>query len=147
MIFRIPWNNHSKNDRKATVCGLFTSGFPVSSCPVQNMDGIGLGSIRCILWNKFGYRRRDPDGNVRLAEASKNPGQIDGNLWKTILHRQLQVIKEYFSSKLYEINTRCTKCCQRYSTHALSLSERKQGYRPASPHILFINGYCICHSV
>lgn len=46
------------------------------------------------------YRKRDPDGNVRFTKVSKNPGQINGNLWKTILKRQLQVTKEYFNSKL-----------------------------------------------
>ena len=46
------------------------------------------------------YRKRDPDGNIRLTKVSKNPGQIHGNLWNTILKRQLQVTKEYFNSKL-----------------------------------------------
>jgi len=46
------------------------------------------------------YRKRDPDGNVRLTKVSRNPGQINGNLWKIILKRQLQVTKEYFNSKL-----------------------------------------------
>ena len=46
------------------------------------------------------YRKRDPDGNIRLTKVSKNPGQINGNLWQVILKRQLQVTKEYFNSKL-----------------------------------------------
>jgi hypothetical protein len=46
------------------------------------------------------YRKRDESGNVRFTKVSKNPGQINGNLWNIILKKQLQVSKEYFNSKL-----------------------------------------------
>ena len=46
------------------------------------------------------YRKQDADGNIRFTKVSKNPGQINRNLWNVILHRQLKVTKEYFNSKL-----------------------------------------------
>lgn len=46
------------------------------------------------------FRKRYPDGSVRMTKVSKNPSEISKNLWITILKHQLQVTKEYFNSKL-----------------------------------------------
>ena len=46
------------------------------------------------------YRKRDNDGNVRYTKVSKGTGEIKGNLWQSILNKQLCVTKEYFNSKI-----------------------------------------------
>ena len=46
------------------------------------------------------YRKYSDDGTPRFTKVSKGTGEIKGNLWHVILHRQLQVTKEYFNSKI-----------------------------------------------
>jgi len=36
----------------------------------------------------------------KFTKVSKGTGEIKRNLWNKILHRQLQVTKEYFNSKI-----------------------------------------------
>lgn len=46
------------------------------------------------------YRKIEPDGSIKRTKVSKGSGQINGNLWKEILKKQLQVSQEYFNSKI-----------------------------------------------
>ena len=46
------------------------------------------------------YRKVNDNGTLRFTKVSKGTGEIKGNLWQVILHRQLQVTKEYFNSKI-----------------------------------------------
>ena len=46
------------------------------------------------------YRKDDDDGNTRFTKVSRGTGEIKGNLWNTILKKQLRVSKEYFNEKL-----------------------------------------------
>lgn len=57
-------------------------------------------------WDKYKetdhdyYRKRMPDGTLKRTKVSRGSGQIKGNLWETILKKQLKVTKEYFNSKI-----------------------------------------------
>ena len=46
------------------------------------------------------YRKIMPDGTIKRTKVSRGTGEIKGNLWETILKKQLQVSKEYFNNKL-----------------------------------------------
>lgn len=46
------------------------------------------------------YRKIMPDGTIKRTKVSRGTGEIKGNLWETILKKQLQVSKEYFNSKI-----------------------------------------------
>lgn len=46
------------------------------------------------------YRKIESDGSIKRTKVSKGSGQINGNLWKEILKKQLQVSQEYFNSKI-----------------------------------------------
>ena len=46
------------------------------------------------------YRKDNDEGTPRFTKVSKGTGEIKKNLWDRILHRQLQVTKEYFNSKI-----------------------------------------------
>ena len=46
------------------------------------------------------YRKDSDNGTPRFTKVSKGTGEIKGKLWNVILHRQLQVTKEYFNSKI-----------------------------------------------
>ena len=46
------------------------------------------------------FRKDSNDGTPRFTKVSKGTGEIKGKLWNTILHRQLQVTKNYFNSKI-----------------------------------------------
>lgn len=46
------------------------------------------------------YRKIELDGSIKRTKVSKGSGQINGNLWKEILKKQLQVSQEYFNSKI-----------------------------------------------
>ena len=46
------------------------------------------------------YRKIEPDGSIKRTKVSKGSEQINGNLWKEILKKQLQVSQEYFNSKI-----------------------------------------------
>ena len=46
------------------------------------------------------YRKADDNGNIKKTKVSKGSGQVKGHLWEEILHKQLQVSKEYFNSKI-----------------------------------------------
>jgi predicted RNA binding protein YcfA (HicA-like mRNA interferase family) len=46
------------------------------------------------------YRKSDDNGNIRRTKISMGTGEIKGHLWQEILKKQLQVTKEYFSSKI-----------------------------------------------
>jgi hypothetical protein len=45
------------------------------------------------------FFRKDSDADApRFTKVSKGTGEIKGNLWKVILHKQLKVTTEYFNS-------------------------------------------------
>lgn len=46
------------------------------------------------------YRKADTAGNINRTKVSMGSGEIEKNLFKTILKKQLGVTKEYFNSKL-----------------------------------------------
>ena len=54
----------------------------------------------CKQTDHYFYRKRDPDGSVRFTKVSKNPGQINGNLWKTILRNLPIVLDLLFRQKV-----------------------------------------------
>lgn len=45
------------------------------------------------------YRKGMPDGTFKHTRVSMGTGEIKGNLWQTILKKQLQVSREYFNTK------------------------------------------------
>jgi hypothetical protein len=46
------------------------------------------------------YRKVDISGNIKRTKVSMGSGEIEKNLFKAILKKQLWVTKEYFNSKL-----------------------------------------------
>ena len=46
------------------------------------------------------YRKIDDSGNIKRTKVSMGSGEIEKNLFKAILRKQLGVTKEYFNSKL-----------------------------------------------
>ncbi|HQQ44357.1 MAG TPA: type II toxin-antitoxin system HicA family toxin [Bacillota bacterium] len=46
------------------------------------------------------YRKIDALGNIRRTKVSMGSGEIEKNLFRIILKRQLGVTKEYFNNKL-----------------------------------------------
>lgn len=46
------------------------------------------------------YMKMMPDGTVKRTKVSRGSGQINGNLWYSILKRQLQVTQEYFNEMI-----------------------------------------------
>lgn len=46
------------------------------------------------------YRKTDGEGNIRKTKVSKGSGEIPKQLWQSILKNQLQVTKDYFSSRI-----------------------------------------------
>lgn len=46
------------------------------------------------------YRKVMPDGTIKRTKVSRGSHQINGNLWKEILKKQLQVTEEYFNDKI-----------------------------------------------
>lgn len=43
------------------------------------------------------YRKTDENGNIKRTKISRGTGEIKGNLWQTILKKQLQVTEEHFN--------------------------------------------------
>lgn len=46
------------------------------------------------------YRKKLPNGDLLLTKVSNGTGEINGNLWKRILKKQLQTTQEEFNSKI-----------------------------------------------
>ena len=46
------------------------------------------------------YRKIDTSGNIRRTKVSMGSGEIEKNLFRIILKKQLGVTKEYFNNKL-----------------------------------------------
>jgi hypothetical protein len=46
------------------------------------------------------YRKADASGNIKRTKVSMGSGEIEKNLFRIILKRQLGVTKEYFNNKL-----------------------------------------------
>jgi hypothetical protein len=46
------------------------------------------------------FRKRMPDGALKITKVSRGSGEIGPQLWRSILRKQLQVTQEYFNSKI-----------------------------------------------
>lgn len=46
------------------------------------------------------YRKALPNGDILRTKVSKGTGEINGNLWKRILKKQLQTTQEDFNKKI-----------------------------------------------